>query len=216
MTWTYVYGLDIETDTSPLTPEELAEGYAPDSRGLDPRIGRITAVAVADAYPTPIVFTGEEDAILRDLDQYFHQAPPGLIATWNGSCFDLPYIADRTEARFAIAGAIGIVLQPDPFITPKYSPLPGHSGGYTAAWLNRTRVPHAHLDVAYAYRTALYNEGVPWTLKDAARAHGFDPVEVDRTKMHLLSAEERSAYVSSDARVTRLLALRLLSPRATR
>src|SRR3954447_16716520 len=77
-----IYGLDIETDTT--------------ENGLDPDVAAVVTVALAGpGYEE--VFTGDEPQLLIDLDDRLHQLEPGVIATWNGAAFDLPFLADRAE-----------------------------------------------------------------------------------------------------------------------
>ena len=45
-------------------------------------------------------------------------------------------------------------------------------------------------------------------LKPLARMVGLSPVEVDRSQLHRLTAQEMHDYVASDASVTRELAIR--------
>ncbi|HNG22690.1 MAG TPA: 3'-5' exonuclease, partial [Microthrixaceae bacterium] len=77
-----LYGLDIETDTS--------------VDGLDPSVSPIVAVAVA----TPDgdrVFQGAEDLVLHRTDELMSELDPGIVVTWNGSGFDLPFLAERAQ-----------------------------------------------------------------------------------------------------------------------
>src|SRR3546814_5141484 len=75
-----IYGLDIETDTS--------------VDGLDPNVSRIVAAALSTGGVDEL-FDGPEDELLAGLDERLAELPPGVLATWNGSAFDLPFIADR-------------------------------------------------------------------------------------------------------------------------
>lgn len=181
-----VYGLDIETDTT--------------ENGLDPRVASVVTVALA----TPgyeAVFTGREDVLLYDLDQSLRRLEPGVIATWNGAAFDLPFIADRA-ALWDLP--LGLRLEHDPALTMARSPLPGHRGAYRACWYD-----HSHLD---AYRVYRGDVGpalrISCSLKSIARFVGLSPVEVDRTRIHDLSNEALHAYAASDARLARTLAER--------
>ena len=79
---TALYGLDIETDTS--------------VDGLDPGVAAIVAVAVATETATS-VFCGDEASLLRELAAHVAQLPAGVITTWNGTAFDLPFLAERAE-----------------------------------------------------------------------------------------------------------------------
>ncbi len=178
-----VYGLDIETDTT--------------ENGLDPRVAAVVTVALAGpGYEE--VFTGPEADLLADVDERIAQLEPGVIATWNGAAFDLPFLADRA----ALHGLpIGLRLEHDPAITMRRAPLPGHRGAYRASWFD-----HGHLD---AYRLYRGDVGpalrISCSLKSIARFVGLAPIEVDRTKIHDLSNEALHAYAASDARLARIL-----------
>ena len=178
-----VYGLDIETDTT--------------ENGLDPRVAAVVTVALAGpGYEE--VFTGPEAPLLIALDDCLAQLEPGVIATWNGAAFDLPFLADRA-ARHGLP--LGLRLQHDSAITMRRAPLPGHRGAYRASWFD-----HGHLD---AYRLYRGDVGpalrISCSLKSIARFVGLVPVEVDRTKIHDLSNEALHAYAASDARLARIL-----------
>lgn len=178
-----VYGLDIETDTT--------------ENGLDPRVAAVVTVALAGAGYEE-VFTGPEAQLLVDLDDRLAELEPGVIATWNGAAFDLPFMADRA----ALNGVhLGLRLQHDRAITMRRAPLPGHRGAYRASWFD-----HGHLD---AYRLYRGDVGpalrISCSLKSIARFVGLAPVEVDRTRIHDLSNEALHAYAASDARLARIL-----------
>ena len=197
--WTEVYGLDIETDTTPMNDST--------PRGLDPATTTIVNIALSTR-EGEIVFRGEERSLILSLDRYVRNLPVGLIATWNGAVFDLPFIISRAQS---LDIELGLTIIPAENIRPKYEPLPGHRGGYHGTWSNRTAVPHSHLDIAYALREHTEDLGLQWSLKPVARHHGLSPIEVDRTAVHLLTPEQQDEYVASDARVTRVLAERLLA-----
>ncbi|HLM29037.1 MAG TPA: hypothetical protein VK360_03860, partial [Acidimicrobiales bacterium] len=46
------------------------------------------------------------------------------------------------------------------------------------------------------------------SLKAVARLVGYTPIEVDRARIHDLAPDALAAYVTSDARLARLLAVR--------
>lgn len=178
-----VYGLDIETDTT--------------TNGLDPAVASVVTVALAGpGYEE--VFTGEEASLLHELDLRLGELEPGVIATWNGAAFDLPFIADRALLHDL---PLGLRLRLDPRITSRQAPLPGHRGAYRAAWYD-----HTHLD---AYRLYRGDVGpalrISCSLKSIARFVGLAPIEVDRTRIHDLSNEALHAYAASDARLARIL-----------
>lgn len=178
-----VYGLDIETDTT--------------TNGLDPTVAAVVTVALAHpGYEE--VFTGPEHRLLAELDERLAELEPGVIATWNGAAFDLPFIADRAR-RYDLP--LGLHLRLDPALAPRRAPLPGHRGAYRAAWYG-----HSHID---AYRLYRGDVGpalrISCSLKSIARFVGLSPVEVDRTRIHDLSNEALHAYAASDARLARIL-----------
>lgn len=126
---TAIYGLDIETDTS--------------VDALDPSRSCVRT-AVLSLPGRDEVFGGIEWEILADLDARLLELEPGVLATWNGAAFDLPFIADRA----ALWGlAIGLVLRPDDRTSVHGPLLRGHDGCYRAAWHH-----HAHVDAYRLYR----------------------------------------------------------------
>jgi hypothetical protein len=180
---TPVYGLDIETDTT--------------VDGLDPAVARILTVALSSE-DVDELFIGDEPSLLSELDDRLYSLPPGVIATWNGAAFDLPFIADRA----AMYGtALGLRLEHDPRILVRGRALPGHRGAYRAAWHH-----HAHLDAFRVYRSDVGPAlRISCGLKSIARFVGLSVVEVDREQIHGLSQEALHAYASSDARLARVL-----------
>lgn len=181
-----VHALDIETDTG--------------EDGLDPRRSRIVAVAVAGADGVVVFDDTDEAALLDRLDWHLAGLEPGVLATWNGAAFDLPFLSERA-ARTGVR--LGLRLEADPTIAVR-SPLPGHHGAYRAAWHH-----HAHLDAYRVFRADVVPAiGLSGSLKAIARLVGLAPVVVDASRLHELSPDEVRAYVGSDARCTRQLVLR--------
>jgi len=189
-----IYGLDIETDTS--------------VDGLDPGVSRIVAVALSTDLCDEL-FDGPEDELLAGLDARLAELAPGVVATWNGSAFDLPFIADRA-ARWRLP--LGLHLTPDPRIRHRHDPLPGHDHCYRAAWYG-----HGHLDAYRVYRDDVGPAlRISCSLKSIARFVGLAPLEVDRERIHDLSREALHAYAASDARLARILAERRWSTASRR
>lgn len=183
---TPIYGLDIETDTT--------------VDGLDPAVARILTVALSSDEVDEL-FTGPEPELLAELDQRLASLPPGVIATWNGAAFDLPFIADRAGLYDQ---HLGLRLEHDPGIIVRGRSLPGHRGAYRAAWHH-----HAHLDAFRVYRSDVGPAlRISCGLKSIARFVGLPVVEVDREQIHGLSQEALHAYASSDARLARVLSER--------
>jgi uncharacterized protein YprB with RNaseH-like and TPR domain len=180
---TPAYGLDIETDTA--------------TGGLDPRCCRILAAALATDDGVRVL-TGTEASILSGLDSEIATLAPGVLVTWNGSSFDLPFIADRAR-RVGVRLGLSLVL--DPTIVRSHPPLPGHEGSYRARWHG-----HGHLDAYLAYRSLLADTGESCALKAVARRAGLAVLEPDPSRVHELSAPELRRYVASDARLALALA----------
>jgi len=127
--------------------------------------------------------------------------PPGVLATWNGAAFDLPYLATRSRLHGL---DVGLRLQLDAGLGLRGRPLPGHLGAYRGGWH-----AHRHLD---AYRLYRHDVGralrVSCALKSIAGLAGLDPVDHDASRVHELSLAQLRAYVASDARCARQLAVR--------
>jgi DNA polymerase elongation subunit (family B) len=180
-----LYGLDIETDTS--------------ADGLDPGVAAVVAVALSSDDGGEVVLTGSEAGILAALDAHLAEFDPGIVVTWNGGAFDLPFLA----ARAAEAGVpLGLELAWDPAAyRPGRRPLPGHIGTYAAAWYG-----HRHVDAYRAWR-ALAGPDESCGLKAVARSVGLDPIEVeDMASIHTLLPDPLRRYVASDASLARRLA----------
>jgi DNA polymerase elongation subunit (family B) len=181
-----IYGLDIETDTT--------------VDGLDPAVAPVVTVALSGPRGDE-VFEGDEASVLSALDARLRALAPGVLATWNGAAFDLPFLADRARA---CGLALGLRLVPDPTDMLDRCPLPGHVGAYRAWWYG-----HRHLDAYRVYRGDVGRVlHLSCSLKAVARLVGIRPVEVDRERIHELAPAVLADYVASDARLARLLAER--------
>lgn len=180
-----LYGLDIETDTA--------------VDGLDAQRAAVVAAALSTAEGDE-VFLGEESDILRRLDRRLGQLPAGVIVTWNGRSFDLPFLAHRAM-RAGIPLDLRLALH-----GPDRAPWPPADGGYRARW-----GPHAHLDGYLLYRADVRRVfGVSCGLKALSRMTGLAPVQVDYDALHELDDGLLAAYVASDARLARELVDRRL------
>lgn len=180
-----LYGLDIETDTS--------------ADGLDPGVAGIVAVALSSQSTGELVLTGGEAGILTALDAALADVEPGILVTWNGGAFDLPFLAARAAARDVPMG-LELAWDPSAYRLGR-RPLPGHLGTYAARWYD-----HGHLDAYRAWRR-ISDPGVSCGLKAVARSFDLTPVEVDDpSQIHGLPLGGLRRYVASDARLTRHLA----------
>ncbi len=189
-----IYAFDAETDTS--------RGH-----GLNPLKARITDLSLSTEAGDEVFSDADEADLLTAFDDAIYDLPPGLLLTWNGTHFDLPFL----DTRFDRNGLLhhGFSFIPTPAYPPKYELLPGHDSGLTATYACKTGV-HAHLDIAYAAKAIADREHIKWALKPVARALGIDMIELDRTHLERYSEEERRAYVGSDSRGTRQVGMHLL------
>lgn len=187
-----LYGLDIETDTS--------------QGGLDPRRAGVIAVAVCgneehagSEHVVTRESAGSEASVLRALDRHLAGLEPGILVTWNGSRFDLPFIAERAR-RLGLD--LGLRL---------YESVPTGATGAVAAGGRRPASAaswycHGHLDALRVYRWLAGASGASCSLKVVARREGLDPVTEVAAAVHLLNETRLRRYVASDARVARILA----------
>jgi hypothetical protein len=186
-----LYGLDIETDTR--------------VDGLDPARAAVVAVSLSTS-DGQLTFRGPERHLLRSLDRHLARLPTGVLVTWNGSGFDLPFLAERARRRRV---RLGLHLAADPALPHRHPPIAGHPAPFRATWHR-----HGHLDACCLYRT-LVPEGTSCSLKPLARAAGLPVVEVDASAVHLLDQHRLDRYVASDAWLARELAARAWSHAGT-
>jgi hypothetical protein len=189
-----LYGLDIETDTT--------------TNGLDPQVGRILCAAMSGPGGEIVVANNDEVDLLAELDGWLADLRPGILVTWNGANFDLPYLA--TRARL-LGAPIGLHLSLDPTIALPGEPLAGHEGAYRATWYG-----HRHLDAYRVFRADVGRTfGLSCSLKSLAGLLGLAPMQVDGSLVHEVPRPLLHAYVASDARCARQLALRRWATAAT-
>lgn len=148
-----------------------------------------------------LVLDGDERMLLATLDDALAGLPAGVLVTWNGSAFDLPYLADRAARTGA---RLGLTIRHDEHIVLSREPLRGHPGAYRGRWYH-----HRHLDGYRLYRSEIDPEsGISCGLKSLARHFGLTVVEVDRARIHELDAAALRDYVASDAVLARELVAR--------
>lgn len=191
----HLYGLDIETDTS--------------VDGLDPAHAAVVAVGLCTPSGDEVLL-GEEAELLDRLERRLTGLEPGVLITWNGRGFDLPFLAERARVHGV---ALSLELwrdQPEHGLprgshadTPFWPPPDGGFGGRWGA--------HPHLDGYRTYRADVRRcLGVSCGLKAMARLVGLPLIEVDRSALHTLDDATVAAYVASDARLARALVARRL------
>jgi hypothetical protein len=179
-----IYGLDIETDTT--------------EDGLDPAVASVRAIALSGRTFDEL-YVGDEIDILRALDARLAGLPTGVVATWNGSAFDLPFLADRAR----ILGIdLGLKLCLDRRLTLHRAPLPGHAGAYRASWHD-----HGHLDTFRIYGGGA-SAAQRLSLRSLGRLVGIGAQQVHPARTQTLSNEALHACAPSDARLARVLAER--------
>jgi hypothetical protein len=179
-----IYGLGIETDTT--------------EDGLDPAVASVRAVALSGRTFDEL-YVGDEPDILRALDARLAGLPTGVVATWNGSAFDLPFLADRAR----ILGIdLGLKLCLDRRLTLHRAPLPGHAGAYRASWHD-----HGHLDTFRIYGGS-DSAAQRLSLRSLGRLVGIGAQSVHPARTQTLSNEALHACAPSDARLARVLAER--------
>lgn len=166
--------------------------------------GRVTTVALCSAGHSFVLEDDDEARLLRALRSHLASLPAGIVATWNGSVFDGPFLAGRADT---LGVARPCALFDDRSITPKYEPQPGYPGwGMHPIFDAAGTGLHRHVDVAYLWRQRAEATGIAWSLKPVARHLGIGVVEVDRARMGDLSRPERMAYNLSDVFATLELA----------
>ena len=192
-----IIALDIETETRPC--HEPAKPCC-SQRGLNPEVSFITAASITDREGTEIFKTSVlgEAGLLRSLNSSLNKRS-GYLITWNGSAFDLPFIAERAKVSEV---KIDLELKEDRLILIKYQPLPGHKSAYRGRWGNLE-----HVDIQFAYKEIAKDAKISWGLKPVAKHLGLNPIEVDRLSMHALTEEQLDEYVASDTMMTLKLAM---------
>ncbi len=146
-----------------------------------------------------LILDGEsEAAMLKKTDDKLRQLPEGVLVTWYGGGFDLPFIDQRAKINGVEIG-LTIEAAPDDF---------GSEVTYRGRWHH-----HSHLDGYRVYssdvrRTLAFSsdsKGFPCGLKSLAHFVGLPVVEVDRNLIHTLDSDTRRSYVASDANLARQL-----------
>lgn len=178
----HIYGIDIETDTT--------------HGGLDPAVSPVLSVALS-AQGFENLFVGDEADVLAGLDRRLASLPPGVLATWNGATFDLPFLADRARL---IGVELALSLCLDRRLTCGRVTLPGHGGAYRARW-----GAHAHLDTFRLYDAVAPGRA---SLRTLARLVGLGRSGGIQHPRDDLANEVLHANPTSDARLARALAER--------
>lgn len=170
-----ITGFDIETDTS--------------TGGLDPNTSAVVAAALSGDFGDEVIL-GSEREILQRTDRRIAELGPGLLVTWNGAGFDLPFVKHRAQV---LGLELGLETTEDP--VRRSTREPGRSA-VRARWHDLV-----HLDGYQLYRADVGRTlGLSCGLKPLARLVGLSPVELDRATLHTRDPDEVARYVASDAR----------------
>lgn len=171
-----ITGFDIETDTS--------------TGGLDPNRSAVVATALSGDFGDEVIL-GSEREILERTDRRLAELGPGLLVTWNGAGFDLPFVEHRARV---LGLELGLRTTEDPFRRNRRDPA---RSAVRARWHDLV-----HLDGYQLYRADVGRTlGLPCGLKPLARLVGLSPVELDRTTLHTQDIDDVAQYVASDARI---------------
>lgn len=167
-----------------------------ETTGLDPGESTVIAAGLAgDGWVESCVSRDEQQLLQWLVERVRGLHPSTTLVTWNGSEFDLPFLA----RRFGVLGIdSGLKLRPTGEL--------GKYGGdlYDGEWSGL----HHH-DIAPDFRDAAQEAGVRWSLKPVAKeVLSVAPVEVDRRgeAMAALDKATLRLYVESDAEITYKLA----------
>ena len=164
-----LYGLDIETDTT--------------VDGLDPAVGRVLAVAVATADGVTVFDDADEAQLLGRLDRHLAGLAPGVIVTWNGARFDLPYLSTRAGAA-GVGLGLALVADPSRARPPRSGDRPPAGPGRRLPRLVGPPPPPGRLPLLPGRRGP--GAGHACSLKAVAALAGLAPVEVDAARVHVL------------------------------
>lgn len=163
-----------------------------ETTGLDPETDSVVAVGIARPGDVQAIRSDDEVELLHWVESVMSVGPPsGLVVTWNGEEFDLPFLAQRFRDRG---------------VPTKLSAVPrAELGKYGKPLHTCTWAGLEHLDLAPIYREAAKQHGVPWSLKPVAEAVlGVMPVEVDRRGSAIAQMPEDALleYLRSDISIT--------------
>lgn len=186
-----VTAFDIETDNSA-------------GSGLNPAAGQITEVVLANSVDT-VVLSDDEQFILQGLADYLNDRPPGeILVNWNGAGFDNPFLAVRGAMHTEQVNGWGLTVTDIPGPAGTYFVCLGFEAPQALTWTRPDGGQHHDVDAMQLLRTSPLR-GRNLRLKDNARRFGADPIELDRTRLHNYTPQERAAYAASDG-VSTLLA----------
>lgn len=175
---------------------------------------QIISIAVSHGYKSDPLETESwqshtnEAHILREFGQFYHWATPDIVFTWRGGGFDLPLLSERFRLNNL---PIGLGRGGHNIITHPIAKQAAYSDQETLAIIPG----RGHFDLALwaetseRVLTALKGEQV--SLKNVARALGYQAISVDTNDMLKHSINELKEYNESDALVTYQIGMFALS-----
>ncbi len=183
-----VTGYDLETDNS--------AGF-----GLDPTQGQITELVLVNGAQT-IVLSGDERHILQGLADYLNARPAGEeLDAWNSHGFDIPFLGRRGDLHGEHLTGWGLALH-DSAVPGTFHTVGGFDQPQGLTWTTPAGGTHRDVDVMLTIKNAKLRGRGQLGLKPTARAFGAEPIELDRTRLHEYTPQERTEYVASDGLVT--------------
>lgn len=179
-----VVAFDVESDTS-------------GGHGLQPHRAQLTELVLTTKAET-IVLAGDERHILQGFADFMNrQKEPMTALGWNSRGYDLCFMAVRARVHQIDGWALELA---DSDIEAPYPPTGGFKKAQRMRWKTPSGVTHYDEDLMLTYSRQRDIRSAK--LKAAAAGTGMTPVEVDRSRLHELSAEERERYVCSDGIAT--------------
>lgn len=193
--------------------------YDIETTGLDPHEAKITEISFSDQKQTYIFSVKDDEFETVNgawswFDQYLQDHPRTRLVSWNGWGFDGPWNQVRVD-HLAKEGKNVRVWQENASLVPrtgvkaKYPVAGGYEHPQSLVWRKKWR-DH---DLEKLFIHFAYSNGIRHGLKPVAKAYGYTPIEVDRTRMDLLTDEERVLYVASDTICTLALAGKVVTDR---
>lgn len=179
---------DIETDT--------ANGY-----GLRPTRSQITEI-VLSSHDKSWVLSGDEKFILTKFAEMLNELPSGTtLVGWNNHSFD--NLSLQTRAQFhGIKNWRGRLI-PVRNSTNFQSAGPSRDN-QSLEWVNSSGAVLSDRDLFQEKTVFDLRRGERFTLglKNFLKSFDCNPIQVDRSRLHLLSEQERVDYVLSDGIAT--------------
>ncbi|MDA8392034.1 MAG: hypothetical protein M0Z87_04370 [Actinomycetota bacterium] len=186
-----------------------------ETTGLDVVRDRILSVALYASETDCVAFFGDESRVIGSVDAWLRSRPPSIVVGWHSSAFDCPMLRHRADSNGEPLTLELRRMEHGPRRPNRREqagwPAEGAArfassseSGTSAYWARFGS--HEHLDIAPFWRPWAQMRGLSGGLKSVAKANGIPVLEVDRTRMSTLSADQLCQYNLSDVRATYRLA----------